>query len=89
MGLDTVNLAEGGKRPDDDLAALSAREDVVEVGAHDQGEDGAVVVEAVDELGRALRVGLIERVERERDRERHLVCLLGVSLSCFSRFAAR
>lgn len=59
--LDLVLLVEGGERPGDDLAVLGADVDGAVAGAHGEGEDRVAVLEAVDQLGGALRaVGRLE-----------------------------
>lgn len=48
--LDLVHLLEGGKRPCDNFSVLCASKDAAMVVAHDEGEDRAVMFEAVDKL---------------------------------------
>ncbi|KAH6609929.1 hypothetical protein Trco_003275 [Trichoderma cornu-damae] len=54
MRLDLLHLVEGGERPDDDFAILSAGIDGVVLGADREGEDAAAMLEAVKQL----RLGL-------------------------------
>lgn len=67
--LDTIDLVEGGQGPGDDLSVLCAGEYGIVVGADGEGEDGAAVLEAVDQLGPDIRaVSGLERTHYRRGR---------------------
>lgn len=89
VGLDLADLLEGGERPDDNLAIVGACVDRLCAVADGEAKDGAVVSQAVDEVGSGLGAVLgVGEVGSHKGRNHVVVVVFAVDIFAIVVFAS-